>query len=39
MSKDVESDDGPVHFRSSGLFLSNLAGIKHKNNIHNILFA
>ena len=36
LSKDVEPHNGPVHFRSSGILLLNLAGIKYKNNVHNI---
>ena len=39
LSKDFEPDKGPVHFRSSGALLLNLAGIKYENNVHNILFA
>ena len=34
-----EPDNWPVHFRSSRVFISNLAGLKYDNNVHNRLFA
>ena len=30
LCKDAEPDKKPVHFRSSGVLLLNLAGIKYK---------
>ena len=39
LSKDFQPDNRPVHFRSSGVFILKLAGIKFDNNVHNILFA
>ena len=38
LSKEFELDNRPVHFRSSGVFLLNLAGLKYKNIVHNTAF-
>ena len=39
LSLDFQSDNRPVHFRSYGVFILNLAGLKNDNNVHNRLFA
>ena len=39
LSKDFEPDNRPVHFRSSGVLLLNLARLKYENNVHNRLSA
>ena len=38
LSKDVQPDNRSVHFRSSGVFISNIAGLRYNNHVHNRLF-